>query len=171
MVACKCTRNAGIVSVPGGGGATWTTIRRWDTGTNEWHAYWWKIAGASEPATCTFSTGGSSWGQGLMILRCANISPDALIEANLEGGRHSTKVAAAEKGVEVGIWMQSYNSTLQNHPDAGMLERAAYMTHSTDVGIWMGWAPIIEARDIGGNYYPTGDANYISWTRQNYYQA
>jgi hypothetical protein len=53
-IMTSCTRNATISTSPGGGGEAWTTVDRRDTGTNEWHGIWVKIAGASEAATGNF---------------------------------------------------------------------------------------------------------------------
>jgi hypothetical protein len=171
-IAAKATRNAGVVSVPTGGGAAWTTIRRWDTGTSEWHAVWWKIAGPSEPTDFGLSTGGTAWSNAIAIFRAANVTLDALVEANIEGSRQSPKLTSRPKGsLEVGVFIQSYNYAMSNYDAQGQLARACFYRYNSDAAIWIGWRNNYIDQDMGGYYYHTGDANYISAHVQNYYGA
>ena len=60
---------------------------------------------------------------------------------------------------------------LSNYDAQGQLQRAVFFQHGPDSGIWIGWRNNYIDEDMGGYYYHTGDANYISAHAQNYYQA
>lgn len=145
-IGCCVTRNSSIPASPGGGGASWNHMAGFDTGSSEWHRYWYKVC--KDEGTSWNVDVSDTGAAGFMVLRSTNAPLIKLhsFEYNLTVTSPSFTVPGPY-GLVCIVFMGAYSGTVSSqnprfHHAAWMWEEY-FVQQSNDevVSMWWGVFP------------------------------
>lgn len=141
------------------GGAAWNELYRFDSSSSEWHAVYWKVCGASEPASWELLQSSSQMSMGAAVFRsrCDSVFAASMADNQLQPGW----VPAHPDGFQVLIYLNIFGQILGASPGGalataifvspGTLDEAQVLIGYRDT-TWVGDAPPTRCRGVDDAY-------------------
>lgn len=163
MLIAMMSATAGGASITPPAG--WTAVGEGGTASSTRTAVWYRVAGASEPASYNFTVGATMAAGAGLILRYAPqlpTTPPAVVDASAMGTLQSPAVAPSVSATEnADTLIALFSSGTAGSTPTGMTERAAIENLNT--GAWA-YDQQLSASGATGSRTWTGSVSGVGWS-------